>query len=129
VRSRRPGLPVARVSTESGKLVCERCEIADRALPRLRGLLGRDGLEPGGGMLIDPAGSVHMFFMRFPIDVVFLAQDRTVLRVRHGLAPWRVAGARRAVASLELPAGAAAETGVEEGDVLVFENLEDGASR
>jgi uncharacterized protein len=129
VRSSRPGLPVARVSTESGKLVCERCEIADRALPRLRGLLGRDGLDPGGGMLIDPAGSVHMFFMRFPIDVVFLAQDRTVLRVEHGLAPWRVAGARKAVASLELPAGAAADAGVEEGDVLVFENLGDDANR
>jgi len=129
VRSSRPGLPVARVSTESGKLVCERCEIADRALPRLRGLLGRDGLDPGGGMLIDPAGSVHMFFMRFPIDVVFLAQDRTVLRVKHGLVPWRVAGARRAVASLELPAGAAAAAGVEEGDVLVFENLGDVANR
>jgi uncharacterized protein len=128
VRSRRAGLPVARVSTESGKLVCERCEIADRALPRLRGLLGRDGLDPGGGMLIDPAGSVHMFFMRFPIDVVFLASDRTVLRVRHRLEPWRVSGARRAVASLELPAGAARAAGLEEGDVLVFENLEEGVN-
>ena len=75
----------------------------------MRGLLGRDGLEPGTGMLIDAAPSVHMFFMRFPIDVVFLDRDRTVVGVRHRLAPWRVAGARHAVAALELPAGAAAQ--------------------
>src|SRR6201987_5677246 len=119
-------LPLTRVRTESGKLVCERCEVADSMFARGKGLLGRSGLEPGGGMLIDGAGSVHMFFMRFPIDVVFLARDRTVVGVRHRLAPWRVAAARRAVASLELPAGRAAEAGVEKGERLVFEDLADG---
>src|SRR5215475_13509267 len=97
---------LARVRTSEGAVVCERCEIPESSFGRARGLLGRDGLAPGGGMLIDRAGSVHMFFMRFPIDVVFLARDRTVVRVRHGLEPWGVAGARGAVASLELPAGA-----------------------
>ena len=116
---------LARVRTESGKVVCERCEIPESSFGRARGLLGRSGLEPGGGMLIDRAGSVHMFFMRFPIDVVFMSRDRTVLGVKHRLSPWRVAGARHAVASLELPAGRAAEIGVEKGDVLVFEDLAD----
>ena len=115
----------ARVRTAGGAIVCERCEIPESALGRARGLLGRDGLEPGEGMLIDRASSVHMFFMRFPIDVVFLARDRTVVGVRHRLAPWRVAAARHAVASLELPAGRAAEVGVELGDVLVFEDVAD----
>jgi uncharacterized membrane protein (UPF0127 family) len=90
----------------------------------MRGLLGRSGLEPGSGMLIDAAPSVHMFFMRFPIDVVFLDRDWKVVGVRHRLRPWRVAGARRAVAALELPAGAAAEAGIEVGDVLVLEEPE-----
>ena len=76
-------------------------------------------------MLIDRAGSVHMFFMRFAIDVVFLSRDRTVVGLRHGLRPWRLAGARGAVASLELPAGRAAEAGVEKGDQLVFEAVDD----
>ena len=116
----------ARVRRRSdGAVVCERCEIPESSFGRARGLLGRDGLEPGGGMLIDRAGSVHMFFMRFPIDVVFLSRDRTVVGVRHRLRPWRYAGARRAVAALELPAGRAAEVGVEPGDVLVFEGLGD----
>lgn len=122
---KRSGLSLTRVVTESGKLVCERCEIPESAFGRARGLLGRDGLEPGEGMLIDRAGSVHMFFMRFPIDVVFLARDRTVVGVTHSLRPWRFAGARGAVASLELPAGRAAEAGVEKGDRLVFEDVAD----
>jgi uncharacterized membrane protein (UPF0127 family) len=92
----------------------------------MRGLLGRDGLEPGTGMLIDGAPSVHMFFMRFPIDVVFLDRDHTIVGIRHELARWRVAGARKAVAALELPAGAAGEAGLAEGDVLVVEPLEAG---
>ena len=104
-----------------GAVVCERCEIPESAFGRMRGLLGRDGLEPGGGMLIDRAPSVHMFFMRFALDVVFLDRDRKVVRVVERLRPWRIASARRAAAALELPAGAAAAAGVEVGDILVFE--------
>src|SRR3954468_6500584 len=95
-----------------GAVVCERCEIPESAFGRMRGLLGRDGLEPGSGMLIDAAPSVHMFFMRFPLDVVFVDRDMKVVRVVGRLRPWRVAGPRRAAAALELPAGAAAAAGV-----------------
>ena len=117
---------VARIRRAAdGAVVCERCEIPESASGRARGLLGRDGLEPSAGMLIDRAGSVHMFFMRFPIDVVFLDRDWRVVGVRHNLRPWRVAGARHAVAALELPAGAAAEAGIEEGDVLALEDQEE----
>jgi hypothetical protein len=115
----------AKIRTADGTLVCERCEIPETAFGRARGLLGRDGLEPGTGMLIDRAGSIHMFFMRFPIDVLFLDRDRKIVGVRHGLRPWQVAAARRAVAALELPAGAAAEAGIEEGDVLALQNLDE----
>jgi uncharacterized membrane protein (UPF0127 family) len=115
---------LSRVLTAEGAVLCERCEIPESAFGRMRGLLGRDGLEPGTGMLIDRTGSVHMFFMRFPIDVVFVDRNRTVVRIVHGLRPWRVAAARRAVAALELPVGAVGEVGLEEGDVLVLEDTE-----
>src|ERR1043166_7696959 len=82
--------------TADGAVVCGRCEIPEGSFGRMRGLLGRASLEPGAGMLIDSAPSVHMFFMRFPIDVVFLDRDWKVLSVRHELRPWRVAGVRRA---------------------------------
>jgi uncharacterized protein len=114
-----------RVLTAEGTVVCERCEVPKSAFGRARGLLGRAGLEPGTGMLIDSAPSVHMFFMRFPIDVVFLDREWRVVGIRHRLRPWRVAGARRAAAALELPVGAAAAAGINEGDVLAREDRED----
>src|SRR5215475_5517099 len=119
-----PRISLARVRRAvNGAVVCDRCQIPESTFGRARGLLGRDSLEPGEGMLIDRAGSVHMFFMRFPIDVVFLDRDRKIVRIVRGLRPWRVAGARKAVAALELLAGAAAAAGIEEGEELVLEDL------
>ena len=100
--------------TEDGRVVCERCLVADNALTRMRGLLGRTGLEPGEGLLIRPAGSIHTFFMRFPIDAIFLDRQHRVRRVLVGLRPWRVSpivfGARSVV---ELPAGTLVDRGLE----------------
>jgi len=69
-------------------------------------------------MLINPAPSVMTFFMHFPIDVVFLDRDRKIVGISHTLVPWRIAGARRAVAALELPAGTAEACGLTLGEVL-----------
>ncbi|MGE5691809.1 MAG: DUF192 domain-containing protein [Pseudomonadota bacterium] len=101
-----------------GRVVCERCTLAGHAPSRLRGLLGRDALPSGEGILLRPAGSVHTAFMRFPIDVVFLDRDLTVTAVVAALAPWRTAGRRGAKAVLELPAGEAARRGLGVGDRL-----------
>jgi uncharacterized membrane protein (UPF0127 family) len=102
----------------NGRSVCERCLVADRPLGRMRGLLGRRSLRSGEGLLLKPAGSVHTFFMRFPIDVVFLDRDLSVLGVTPELRPWRTAGRRGARAVLELPAGEAGRRGVRPGDRL-----------
>jgi uncharacterized membrane protein (UPF0127 family) len=109
---------LVRIAAADGTVVCTRCEVADRALKRMRGLLGRRGIEPGGGMLISPAPSVMTFFMRFAIDVVFLDRERRIVGISHTLRPWRVAGARRASSALELPAGTAEAKGLAKGDVL-----------
>ena len=106
------------IRRSDGATVCERCLVADGPLLRMRGLLGRSELPVGEGILLRPASSIHMFFMRFPIDAVFLARDLTVLRVVPGLAPWRMASRRRAHAVLELPAGTCARRGVREGERL-----------
>jgi hypothetical protein len=101
-----------------GGVACERCRVADHLLARMRGLLGRRRLERDEGLLLKPAPSVHTFFMRFPIDAVFLDRDGSVLKVRSHLRPWRVAGARGAHATLELAAGEAARRGIDQGDRL-----------
>jgi len=61
-----------------------------------------------------------MFFMRFPIDVVFLTRDDIVVKVVPGIKPWRAAMGGGGKKALELPAGAAAESGLETGDQLEF---------
>jgi uncharacterized protein len=81
----------------------------------MRGLLGRSGLERGEGLLLKPCGSVHTLFMRFPIDVVFLDRELSVLAVREAVPPWRTARARGAKVTLELAAGEATRLGIEPG--------------
>lgn len=110
-----------------GPVVCERSAIADRAPARLRGLLGKDRLAPGDGLLIRPAASIHTFFMRFAIDAVFLDGEGRVLRVAADLAPWRAASRRGARAVLELAAGECARRGLKVGDRLEVLDSERGA--
>lgn len=109
---------VAELRKEDGTVVCRRCELAVNPWTRLRGLLGRASLAPDAGMLFRPAGSIHMFFMRFPIDAVFCDRELRVLAVERELRPWRTAGCKGAKVTVELAAGAAAA--VEPGDRLVL---------
>jgi len=99
-------------------VVCEQCTVADRPHTRLRGLLGRPDLPAGEGLLLRPTPSVHTWFMRFPIDVVFLDRELRVLSISHELKPWRVAGQKGARAVLELPAGEARRRGIDTGAAL-----------
>jgi uncharacterized membrane protein (UPF0127 family) len=104
---------------ETGKVVCDRCELARTHLARMKGLLGRRALPPGEGLWLQPAGSIHTFFMRFPIDAVFVDAERRVVKVAPDLRAWRAAGRRGAHAVLELAAGEAARVGISTGDVLL----------
>ena len=103
---------------EDGRSVCDRCEVADGPASRARGLLGRDELRPGEGLLLRPSFSIHTFFMRFPIDAVFLDKGWSVLAVAGRLKPWRTATRLRARAVLELAAGEAERVGVRVGERL-----------
>ncbi len=105
--------------TADGRVACARCAVADRPWTRLRGLLGRSGLEPGEGMLFPGTASIHTMFMRFPIDVVFLDSELAVLAVRESVPAWRAVKQRGAKAALELAAGEAARAGIGVGDLLV----------
>jgi uncharacterized protein len=112
---------VGTLSSSEGQVVCERCYLAYSTLERMRGLLGRDSLDPNEGMLFRPAGSIHMMFMRFAIDAIFCDRDLRVIDVVRGLRPWRFAGRRRAKVVIELAEGAAAS--VRSGDQLVLDTI------
>ena len=105
------------VNLTRGKCLCV-SELADRPLRRMRGLIGREGLPAGEGLLVSPAPAIHTAFMRFPIDALFLDDNMRVVDIVERLRPWRVASKRRARAVLELSAGECARRGVEIGDRL-----------
>jgi uncharacterized membrane protein (UPF0127 family) len=92
---------------------------------RIVGLLSVDHLEDGAGLLIERTQSIHMFFMRFAIDAVFVDKDRRVTKTVADLRPWRVVWwARGARDCIELPAGAIASSSTQVGDRLAIQPLD-----
>jgi uncharacterized membrane protein (UPF0127 family) len=94
-------------------------EVAATSKQKSRGLLGRKGLEDGEGMLFKGCGSIHTFFMHFPIDILFLNKEGKVLKAAPAVRPFRlVAAPLRAYYVIELPAGAIERSQTRRGDVL-----------
>jgi uncharacterized protein len=112
------------VNLSRNQLICADLTVADDLATRVRGLLGRRALRTGEGLLLTPAPSIHTAFMRFPIDVVFVDADLSVVKLVQSMRPWRVAAARRARSALELEAGAIAAAGIRVGDCLSLLDLE-----
>jgi uncharacterized protein len=114
-----PGALVLR-REDDGKVVCERCLVADTAFRRLRGLLGRRELSPGDGIVLRPGWSIHTAFMLFPIDVAFVNADQVVVKVVENLKPFRASVCRGARDVVELAAGEAERRGLKPGDRLAW---------
>jgi uncharacterized membrane protein (UPF0127 family) len=95
------------------EVLAERAELADNSWTRFWGLMGRRELAPGAGLVLQPGGGIHMWFMKIPLDVVHVDKRDRVTHVLRGIKPWRFGplfvGGKRAI---ELPAGAAARTQV-----------------
>ncbi len=108
-------------NTERGVVLGTSVRLADRWWPRMRGFLGRPAPEPGEGLLLTPCQAVHMFGMRFSLDVVFLDRDGVVVAVYEDLAPGkRTRVETKAIHALELPAGTVVATGTERGDRVAW---------
>ena len=105
-------------------VVASDLRVADTFLGRLRGLMFRRGLEPGEGLLLDPCDGVHMLFMTFRIDVLFLDVTNAILKVSQNVRPWLgLAWCFGASKTVELAAGRASEIGLAPGDVLCLEEI------
>jgi uncharacterized membrane protein (UPF0127 family) len=107
------------VDITRGSVVGDRVEVAETSSTRGKGLLGRAGLDAGAGLWIKPCSGVHMFGMKFPIDVIGLNGDREVIKLWPNLKPWRMSSISFRLRSvIELPAGRIAECQVQLGDKL-----------
>ena len=108
--------------------VADPLELGESFWARFRGLMGRRSLPQGAGLWLPGSPSIHMLFMRFPIDCVFLGSEapdetRRVVGLRRGLRPWVgvVWWVRRGAGVIELPVGAIDASGTEIGDVVSIE--------
>lgn len=109
------------INTSQNKNLAENIEIADNFWARLIGLLGRPGLEPGHGMALKPCNSVHTFFMRFPIDVIFTDRTGKIVHIEKNLRPFRaIPPVKGAYLALELPPGTIARTETAKGDQIII---------
>lgn len=111
--------PLYQLVDEAGTVIAHSVAVADSLWARFAGLMLRSSLPAGHGLVLRPCRSIHMFFMRIPLDVLFVDGDGRVVRVIHGIRPWRatwvVPGAR---AAIELNQGVAAQAAVEKGAVV-----------
>ena len=109
-------------------LIADKCFVAECFLDRLRGLIGMDKLAPGQGMLFPRCNNIHMWFMKFPIDVVFIRAEKRpdgttawkVSSARENVKPWRLRPLMdwRASETLELPAGMVRKCAITAGDEI-----------
>ena len=107
------------VRRSDGAVIAERCELARTFGSRLRGLMFRGSLPPGGALWIEPCNSIHMMFVFFRIDVVFVDAGGRVLKIVRRVLPWLgLAACGDARSTIELEAGAAERSALAVGDVL-----------
>ncbi len=111
--------PMYRLETADGVPIATHVEMADTIASRFLGLMFRRELPAGHALAIRPCNSIHMLFMRFPLDVLFVDRDGRVVRVLEWIRPWRASSlVRGAKMAIELPAGTAARAAVARGAVL-----------
>lgn len=115
-------------------VICDRLVLGESFAQRFMGLMGRAALPQGEGLYL-PSNSIHMMFMRFPIDALFVSKAdaegrRSVVSTRPDLPAWRgiVLPVRGAEGVVEMPAGTLAHLGVAAGDTIVFEGVGEPAA-
>jgi len=106
-------------NTERNTVLGEAIEVAATSVQKVKGLLGRDCLADGQGLLFKHCASLHTFFMQFPIDIVFADKRCKVLKTAVGVRPFKlVAAPLRSFYAIELPVGAIERSGTKVGDHL-----------
>jgi uncharacterized membrane protein (UPF0127 family) len=105
-------------NTRHNRVVARTLLTAFDSKSRRQGLLQHASLPGDSALIIAPCSAIHTFFMRFVIDVAFVARDGRVLKLRRDMPPRRIAAAWRAFAVIELAAGALERTDTRSGDTL-----------
>jgi len=99
-------------------------KVTQTAWERLRGLLAYPPLNDNQALLITPCSSVHMFGMRYPLDIAYLTKTGEVIKTVACLKPMTISMCWGASTTLEMPANALSKYNIQKGDVLTWEENE-----
>jgi uncharacterized membrane protein (UPF0127 family) len=121
-RSTAPSVARQAINVTRGTALATRLELAGTGDTRRKGLLGRDGLAQGEGLWIAPCESVHTFFMRFALDLVYLDRQHKVKKVKSNVGPWRLSACFSAHSVLELPVGTISASQTQCGDTVEIQS-------
>lgn len=108
-------------NTTKNLLLAQDALIASTPFFRMKGLLGRKTLNDGEALVIRPCNSIHTFFMRFAIDVLFLDRQNKVIAMLNNVLPWRVSPVYwRGYSVVELPSGVIKKSETAVGDEIIL---------
>ncbi len=102
--------------------IADTCRIAKNFFPRFMGLMGKKNLSEGSCLIITPCNSIHMFFMKIPLDIIFIDKNSKVLHIIESIKPWRISKIiRNSHSVIELPVGTLSKSKTTIGDQLIIE--------
>jgi len=118
----RGGFYMRAYNEKNSKVICKNLGIADSFFDRLKGLMFREKLNKGEGLLIIPCNSIHTFFMKFPIDVLFVNKEDKIVASIEKMKPSRISKIYgKAKYVVELPAGTIEKCDISVGDRIIYE--------
>ena len=107
------------INKTNGTILADNVEIAGNFMKRLKGLMGRPGLNKGEALILYPCRSIHTFFMNFPIDALFIDRNAFVLKIIENMKPYKISPViKKSYMVVELPAGCLSSTGTTAGHHL-----------
>lgn len=107
------------VNVDNGEIIAESIESAQTFFTRLKGLMFRKELSNGGGLYLHPCKSIHTFFMKFPIDVLYLDKEWKIVGMEEQLEPGKMGRHFTGAASvIELESGSIQKNGIQEGQIV-----------
>ncbi len=105
--------------TKNNRIITDNAEIADSFFTRFKGLMFRKAIEPDYALYIRPCNQIHTFSMRFPIDVIYLSKDGTVVEIHENVKPNKICKTvKNAEGVIEINASMSSKLDIFKGDVL-----------
>lgn len=110
------------INKQKNTVLAENVIMADTILKRMKGLLGSREIKKGYALILNPCNSIHTFFMRFSIDVIFLNKNHQAIKIIHSIKPFRLSNIYlSSKLAIELPSGTIEAAQTQKGDIICFE--------